>query len=354
MFTNPQNPHTRRLRRGPIVLALAVALVAAGSAAVSPALSSSQNRSSGSYGWPVKPFHQQHPVRGNFGDPRTVFSSPPTLRGVLHGSGNFSFHQGIDISAPDGTAVYPVMSGVVALVSHEWVRVQSGDGRVFEYWHITAAVHAGQSVEAYTTVVGHIKREAGHVHLTVYRDGRVVNPLAPGEIAPYEDHTRPQVDSISFRTNEAGREAFPNFVRGRVLLVATAHDMPTMRVPGIWRDLPVSPALITWRIQRWTGKVVVPRRVARDVRVTEPQNDGFWQVFARGTYQNMSVFGRHYSYLLRGVYDFKLTARPFDTRQLHDGVYDLVVTAVDTRGNRSSLSQRFLVHNRPGWTGNGS
>jgi hypothetical protein len=68
----------------------------------------------------------------------------------------------------------------------------------------------------------------------------------------------------------------------------------------------------------------------------------------------MSAFGSHYSYLLRGMYVFKLTAEAFDTRQLRDDVYDLVVTAVDTRGNRSSLSQGFLVHNRPGWNGNGS
>jgi len=62
----------------------------------------------------------------------------------------------------------------------------------------------------------------------------------------------------------------------------------------------------------------------------------------------------HYSYPLRGMYVFKLTPQPFDTRQLRDGVYDLVVTAVDTRGNRASLSRRFLVHNRPGWAGNDS
>ena len=130
--------------------------------------------------------------------------------------------------------------------------------------------------------------------------------------------------------------------------------MPAMHVKGIWAGLPVTPALLTWRIQGVAGKVVVPNRVAWDVRASEPKNGGFWQAYARGTFQNMSVFGSHYSYLQRGMYDFKLTPKPFDTRKLQDGVYDLVFTAVDTRGNRSSLSQRFLVHNRPGWVGNGS
>ena len=27
------------------------------------------------YSWPFKPFNQQHPIRGFFGDPRTVFQN---------------------------------------------------------------------------------------------------------------------------------------------------------------------------------------------------------------------------------------------------------------------------------------
>ena len=47
----------------------------------------------------------------------------------------------------------------------------------------------------------------------------------------------------------------------------------------------------------------------------------------------------------------KLTRAPFDTRRLKDGVYDLVVTVKDIRGNQSSQSRRFTVHNRAGWVG---
>ena len=65
----------------------------------------------------------------------------------------------------------------------------------------------------------------------------------------------------------------------------------------------------------------------------------------------MAVFSPHYSYLQGGCYLFKLTPQPFDTRTLRDGVYDLVVTATDIRGNSGSLSQRFTVHNRAGWIG---
>ena len=58
---------------------------------------SSSSSSSSSYGWPVKPFHRQHPVRGFFGDPRIAEDA----HGTTH-----SFHFGIDISCPDGTPVY--------------------------------------------------------------------------------------------------------------------------------------------------------------------------------------------------------------------------------------------------------
>src|SRR6478752_2410249 len=72
-----------------------------------------------SYGWPVKPFDRPHPIRGAFGDPRTVFTVAPTAGGVLTGPGLFSFHEGIDISAPNGAAVYPVRDGRVTTASLE-------------------------------------------------------------------------------------------------------------------------------------------------------------------------------------------------------------------------------------------
>src|SRR5512132_506344 len=51
------------------------------------------------YGWPVKPFNRQHPVRAYLNDPR-------------NGDGDAkSFHFGIDITAPTGTPVYAIAAG---------------------------------------------------------------------------------------------------------------------------------------------------------------------------------------------------------------------------------------------------
>ncbi len=339
-----------RLGAAAAIAAAALTLIAGALAAPQPG-PTPEASSQGPFGYPVKPFHREHPVRGYFGDPRTIFFSPPTLDGVMSGGGSFSFHQGVDISAPDGTAVYPVESGVVTEVTPAWVHVDSGNGRAFEYWHIRPLVHRGEHVDVDQTVLGHILRPAEHVHLTEFESGVVVNPLARGRLTPFTDTTAPRVQSIYVRGADAESNLMPGFLRGRIQIVADAYDLPTMPVPGIWNGLPTTPALVTWRIQRPNGKVVLPERVAIDFRTTLPPNSSFWTFYARGTYQNMCVFGPHYSYMENGQYLFKLTPEPFDTHAIPDGVYDLVVTATDMRGNRGTLAERITVHNRPGWIG---
>jgi len=315
------------------------------------AQAASAHAQQGGYGWPVKPFDRPHPVRGGFGDPRTVFAAPPTRGGVLYGGGGFSFHFGVDISAPDGTKVYPVVSGTVTRVTHEGIGVDTGGGRSFQYWHIHARVRKGEHVDADKTVLGTILRGAQHVHLTELRDGRATNPLQRGHLAPYADTTKPEIETISFRAGDTGTDLMPNFVRGRMLLIAEAYDSPSLPVKGEWAGMPVAPALVTWQIRALGGKLVRPKTVAVDFRSTIPSNGAFWSYYARGTYQNNSVFGNHYSYRQPGCFLFKLTQAPFDTKKLKDGVYNLVVTVTDIRGNHSSQSRRFTVHNRPGWIG---
>ena len=184
------------------------------------------------------------------------------------------------------------------------------------------------------------------MHLSEFDGGIAVNPLAAGHLSPYVDKTKPVVDSISFRSTSTGDTLMPEVVDGRVELIAGAHDMPNLPVPGAWHGLPISPALVTWRIQKAdTGKVVVPTHVAVDFRHQLPANPDLWSVYARGSHQNMSVFGKHYSYMQPGVYLFRLTPGGFDTRTLRNAVYELVVTVADIRGNHTTSSVRFSVAN---------
>ena len=301
------------------------------------------------YGYPVKPFDREHLIRANFGDPRMQFHGPPTVNTLMHADGSFSFHQGVDISAPGGTAVYPVVDGTVTFVSSEWIRVTSAS-RAFEYWHIGPLVRKGQQVTARHTLLGRVTMISNHVHLTEYEGDCVVNPLVPGRLTPYHDSTRPVVRAISFRGTDDGAGVLPIFVRGRVEIDVEAEDNPGAAGFHKWFG-PATPALIMWRIRSLrTGRDVVQERVARDVRNGVPRNSFFWHAYARGTYQNQMVFGNHYTYLERGRYLFKL-AQQFDTRTLRDGVYDLIVKASDVRGNTGLQTLRFTVHNRVGWAG---
>ena len=130
--------------------------------------------SSSSYGWPVEPFHRQHPVRGFFGDPRIAEDG----KGTTH-----SFHFGIDISCPDGTPVYATMSGRVVLDRrhHETISIVGADGDLtFSYWHVVPSVHDGQVAVAYRTVLGHVAKGWAHVHFSESRNGTYVNPLRAG------------------------------------------------------------------------------------------------------------------------------------------------------------------------------
>jgi murein DD-endopeptidase MepM/ murein hydrolase activator NlpD len=302
-----------------------------------------------SYGWPIKPFDKQHPVRANLGDPRSVFHGPPTMHSLMTSRCGCSYHQGIDISVPDETPVYPVRSGDVRIVTHEWVEVDSGNGVAFQYWHITPLVHVGDHVTEDETVLGHTFHGFEHVHLTQLRDGRAVNPLAPGNIGPYEDTTSPTVGAISFRASDTGPQLMPEYLQGRIEMIAAAYDTPAMSVPGVWHGLPVTPAKLTFRVENLPKhKVVVGETTAMDFTRSLPATPDMWRIYARGTHQNFVPMGAHRYWFQPGVYLFKLSAS-FDTHRLPDGAYQLIVTAYDTAGNHGSAVQVFSVHNRTNW-----
>jgi hypothetical protein len=313
-------------------------------ALVAPAAAAAAFRS---YPWPLRPFHQEHPIRANFGDPRTRFAAP-LFDGGIEGPGAFSFHNGIDIAAPDGTAVYPVTSGTAKLINNDAaVSVSTGKGRVFEYEHIVPSIRDGQRVVASKTVIGHIARTFGHVHLTEIREGHVWNPLAAGGIAPYHDTLKPRVAYIQFRPPASPfREVEPLGVCGTVAIVADVFDTPQLRVSGTFAGFPVGPALVAWSIRRFGGAVVKPEVSAADFRTTLPPVASFWDVYARGTYQNAPRFANRQFNLMPGRFIFQL-ASALDTRTVPNGVYIVSVRAVDVGGNATTASQRFTIANDP-------
>jgi hypothetical protein len=276
---------------------------------------SGQNPAS-SYGWPIKPFHRQHPVRGFFGDPR------------VEGHAR-QFHFGVDISAPDGTAVYATISGRIYVEPErpETVAIRSDDASVvFAYWHLVPTVRTGQRAIAYETVIGRIGRGWGHVHFAESHRGRYANPLRPGGMTPFADTKGPVVRAIQVERN--GRPVPAQAVAGRVDLVVDAFDRTPQRVAAPWRDLPVMPAVVRWRLRGPIG-ATTHWRTAVDFRRTIPAAGAFESIFARWTRQNHpNQAGRYRIYLKSG----------WDTSALPRGSWRIEVTVADAGGNTAGLS----------------
>jgi hypothetical protein len=297
------------------------------------------------YPWPLKPFNQQHPIRANFGDPRTRFLNTMLTDG-LQGPGTFLFHNGIDIAAPEGTPVYPVISGKVRYIDDSAISVKTKGRGVFQYFLLLVKVRNGQHVSAGKTVLGTVLRAYGHVHLSEIRGGRVWNPLARGGIAPYRDHTVPQVRAINVRPAGSLLPFDSATVCGTVSLVAAADDAAPLAVPGVFAGFPLSPALITWSLARVGGITYVDDVPAADFRTTIPASRYFWSVYARGSYQNAPRFSNR-QYFMPGRFLYNL-ASFVDTRSYPNGLYEIAVRVADMRGNSSEAALQFKIENRAG------
>ena len=296
--------------------------------------------SAAAYPWPIKPFNEAHPIRANFGDPRTVFFDQPPVS--LEGPGQFSFHNGVDIAAPGGTPVYPVTNGIAHYLSPTWIAVRTLRAE-FRYIHIHPVVFEGQPVYRSRTLLGYIEPWAGHLHFTELR-GRAINPLRPGHLTPYFDHTNPSVTDLIVRAADGHSFARPFTLCGTVALSAVAQDATSMPVPGDWAGLPVAPAIVSWTLRSASGRMIVKPRVVANFFEPLPGNASFWDVYARGTFQNSARFGRTQLSRLEGRFLFVLS-RSFDTNRLASGRYVVTVTAQDARGNQGELSEPILVAN---------
>jgi hypothetical protein len=302
-------------------------------------------RKPGSYVWPVKPFEVQHPIRAFFGDPRTVFRAAHDA-----GLGAFSFHNGVDIVAADGTPVYPVLSGTVTKVKPDEIVVAlPAATRTFQYWHLKPLVRLHEHVRAQHTALGTVRPGRGHVHLTEIDGTTVENPLQPGHLTPYRDDTPPSVGELYF-LDPLGRTLNPEALTGSVDFTAAAVDTPPLPLPAPWSGVPVTPARLSWQLQTLRGQALLSEQTAADFSVTIPPSDRFSSVYAEGTYQNFPAVGAHYLYGTPGDYLFNLNPRPLDTTLMPPGRYRLTVVAADTCGNRGILSEQIRVLPQPGAT----
>jgi hypothetical protein len=261
-------------------------------------------------GWPVRPFHQEHPIRAGLNELRTG-----------------SMHSGIDIQARDGQAVYALQGGV-AKVTRQGLDTNVQVGR-FVYFHLRPWVSTGQYVSPYSTVLGTILPTAGHVHLTDQLGRTELNPLRPGGrvVGPWHDTAAPVI-------------GLPEFHRAGAVDVRV-YD-PQSFVRHTTYSTPVlAPAALAYRLYTTRGRRLTPLRWAlrgshvypfsvRHLVYTPGARGGGWECFA-----HHPRCTPNWDYHLAGGLAPRLP-------RLRPGVYRLTIYAWDWAGNVTARDQRFV------------
>ena len=101
---------------------------------------------------------------------------------------------------------------------------------------------------------------------------------------------------------------------------------------------------MSWALTRLGGGRVLPWKTVADFRQTLPSNPQFWNVYAKGTYENSPRFGREQYSAMPGRYLFVLASN-FDTGSIPNGVYAISVRAADIRGNTAFAALRIEILN---------
>ena len=335
-----QAHHLNRTTR--LLLVLLAALIVAGGFAVAPAIAGS-----GSYPWPVKPFDRQHPVRGNFGDPRTLFNTPPTTDGALTGGGSFQFHFGVDISAPDGTP------GVPGRVGHRGLDLgQAGAGQRLSRRRPDVRVLAHHS--------RHPGRSARHGLRDRARPCGSRCQARASDRAPRRDACQPGAGRASDAVLRPCCPADPVDLDPEVRLDRRAAELrprPGRSRRGCLRldELRCAGHLgqharragshrLARRGHAWPGRRPEPdrRRFQRRCRPTPTSGASSSEAL-----QNMSVFGRITRNAARPL-PVRLAPRGFDTRRCRTA--STTGRHGDRHPRKLKESLRFTVHNGAGWT----
>jgi hypothetical protein len=319
-------------------------------------------------GWPVRPLHEQHPIRGSFLDPR-----PDPALGAI-------YHDGVDVAvrddrpeagAPPGRThrVFAIEGGPVHLATPQGARGFAHIGH-FGYGHIDPVVLTGEVV-APGQHIGWTCQGDWHVHLSEFlftTSGKLtLNPLRPGgKLAPFVDTARPEIREVRFhvpaypdwgrrptttvaRLPPAGRRLPRDALAGRVDVRARIRDPQSFI--GWFRDLPFlaaphHPFRLTVRVlEAGSGRLVRRREAFRAEQLLD-QPAGHH--FAPGTEQNLPAAGcvhRHAELHCDGVYWFRLFPLGWDTTRHADGPYEVRVKAWDAAGNAAEASVAVRIAN---------
>ena len=325
------------------------------------------------HGWPIRPLHSEHPIRGSFLDPRGKDDT-----------GLSGYHFGIDISVDDhypeagasrlfSHRVYAAASGVASVRANTFTarcfnrRVEIGH---FAYWHVSPIVTAHQHVRA-GQQIGWSCRGAWHIHLSEwqrFRGKRVwVNPLSRGgPLTPYTDTARPVITKLAFftppsrpwmptRSLASPDSSLPlpsNDLHGRVELRANIGDPQSFL--GFLARRPAWPTAFTpyrvaVRIQNRNGQVLMDRV---SFQADQMPQTPYVIHYAPRTIEDDNMkecVGPPALPRCAGTYWFRPFSRfreeYWNTKAVPNGNYRVTVTAFDLEGNQGAREIKVTVKN---------
>lgn len=125
----------------------------------------------------TKPIHSWFYISSRYGYRQSPFNAAKR-----------TFHGGTDFACPQGTRIYAALNGTVSAVGYNntygyYVMVSHHSGYQTLYGHMmkAASVKVGQTVSTVTTLgyVGSTGMSTGpHLHFSVYKNGRSINPMS--------------------------------------------------------------------------------------------------------------------------------------------------------------------------------
>ena len=102
-------------------------------------------------------------------------------------TGASSYHQGVDLAAPQGTPIYASRAGVVTIATYSssagyYVTINHGDGFSSIYMHMTNYVVGADSAVSAGQLIGYVGNTGittgYHLHFGIAYNGAYVNPCA--------------------------------------------------------------------------------------------------------------------------------------------------------------------------------